>query len=228
MRWKACSSGCSAARRSRRRSSSPSPAPGSCCACRWRRCAPRGAGDRRGLSRLRADARQHHARLRTGHARATACCTALTEGSRALARQPAGGGRDARRPRPRRADARAFPAASCATRAQAMSRRIERLAERSAQRAEDALAAGGHARRRPGRRRAAPHRAASCNGASPPTTVDADAVAQRRQLFAAAGAGLPGRRGWSTSFDVGQRAAAPGARRGPPRPSRPGLAAARR
>jgi hypothetical protein len=81
-RWRASSSACSAACPARRRSSSPPPVRASCCARRWRRCARRRRRRRGADRRLRADAGQHHARLRGGSAR-DQLLHGLTEGSRA-------------------------------------------------------------------------------------------------------------------------------------------------
>ena len=75
--------------------------------------------------------------------------------------------------------------------ARAMSRRIQDLAAAQHAGPEHALAAGGHARRRPGVGRAAPHRNAA-RAARARRRGRRHAVAAGGQLLAAAGAGQPG------------------------------------
>ena len=89
-----------------------------------------------------------------------------------LARQPAGGGRDARAARPRTRRCASASRRSSATRSRAMTARLQSLAARLLRGAEDALAAGGHARRRPGRGRRAAHRSPRCGCGSSADEVD--------------------------------------------------------
>ena len=102
--------------------------------------------------RLRPDARRHDPRLRAGGPARPPAARPDRRQPR-FARQPAGGGRDARAARPRSADARALPGGR-ARRGRGDDGAPAGAGRRRADGAENALADGGHARRRPGRGRA--------------------------------------------------------------------------
>ena len=184
-------SGCSAASPTRRRSSSPPRRPGSCCACRWRRCAAvtttPGTSELGGFVLMLDNITQTV--RRRGPARHAAARTDRTQPR--VARQHPGRHRDARVPRSRRRLAQALPG-----RDPRRGRRDEPAHPRSRDAHcaghEDTLAARRHARRRPRVGRRAAHRSDV-----PPARRDRRrrcvAVAEGRQLFAAAGADLSGR-----------------------------------
>ena len=177
---------------------------------------------RRRAERLRPDARRHDPRLRTGGPARPPAARPDRRQPR-FARQPAGGGRDARAARPRSADARALPGGR-ARRGRSDDGAPAVPGRRSADRAEDALADGRHARRRPGRGRCAAHRSPRF-GAGERRRGRSDPLAEGRQLLAAAGARLPrrpaGRRAWRA---FGETALAGRRNTGPARPGvdRPG------
>ncbi len=152
---------------------------------------------RRRPGRLRPDARRHDPRLRAGGPARSPAARPDRRQPR-FARQPAGGGRDARAARPRSADARALPGGR-ARRGRGDDGAPAGAGRRRADGAEDALADGGHARRRPGRGRRAAHRSPRL-GAGECRRGRSDALAEGRQLLAAAGARLPRAAGWSTSM----------------------------